>query len=77
MSDAAKDKGSEIELTVNGERRAVPAGSTVADLVQALGLVPAQVAVERNKQIVPRAAHAGTVLAGGDQLEVVTFFGGG
>lgn len=69
--------GDELRLHVNGEPRAVPAGSTVADLVRLLGLTPAQVAVERNKAIVRRADHAATPLADGDRLEVVTFFGGG
>ena len=67
----------ELRIDVNGEPRTVPAGSTVADLVQLLGLLPAQVAVERNKSIVRRTEHAATVLADGDRLEVVTFFGGG
>lgn len=67
----------EITITVNGEVRMLPAGSTVADLVQALALVATQVAVERNKALVRRAEHAATVLADGDRLEVVTFFGGG
>lgn len=66
-----------ITVTVNGERRELPAGSTVADLVQALGCKPTQVAVERNREIVRRADHAATALADGDRLEVVTFFGGG
>ena len=67
----------ELEVHVNGEPRAVPAGSTIADLVRLLGLTPAQVAVERNKDLVRRAEHAGTGLHDGDRLEVVTFFGGG
>ncbi len=67
----------ELHIDVNGEPRRVPAGSTVADLVTLLGLAPAQVAVERNKRLVRRAEHAATALAEGDQLEVVTFFGGG
>jgi len=66
-----------LQIRVNGEPRQLPAGSTVADLVQSLGLTAAQVAVERNKQIVRRAEHATTALAADDQLEVVTFFGGG
>lgn len=66
-----------IAITVNGEERTVPTGSSVADLVVALGLRPQQVAVERNRSIVPRAQHATTVLQDGDRLEVVTFFGGG
>ena len=66
-----------LRVTVNGEPRELPAGSSIADLVAALGLAPAQVAVERNKALIRRAEHAATALADGDQLEVVTFFGGG
>ena len=66
-----------MHVTVNGEERAMPPGATVASLVQALGLPPAQVAVERNRVIVRRADHASTPLADGDRLEVVTLFGGG
>jgi sulfur carrier protein len=66
-----------LRLTVNDEERTVPAGSTVADLLAALGLLPQQVAVERNKVIVRRAEHATTALVAGDRLEVVTVFGGG
>jgi thiamine biosynthesis protein ThiS len=67
----------ELRVTVNGELRAVPSPSTVADLVALLGLKPEHVAVERNKQLVRRAQHATTALCDGDQIEVVTFFGGG
>lgn len=66
-----------LHVTVNGEPKDLPAGSTVADLIEALGLAPQQVAVERNRAIVRRAEHAATALADGDRLEVVTFFGGG
>lgn len=66
-----------VRITVNGELRTLPAGATVADVVQALGFATAQVAVERNKVIVRRADHASTRLADGDRLEVVTLFGGG
>jgi thiamine biosynthesis protein ThiS len=66
-----------IVVQVNSEPRTLPVASTVADLVALLGLQPAQVAVERNKQIVRRADHATVVLQDGDRLEVVTFFGGG
>lgn len=66
-----------IDITVNGQPRTAPRGGTVADLVASLQLQPQQVAVERNKRIVRRADHAATVLEQGDQLEIVTFFGGG
>lgn len=66
-----------MQVMCNGEPRSLPLGSTVADLVTALGLRPSQVAVECNKVLVRRAEHVGTVLHDGDRVEVVTFFGGG
>lgn len=66
-----------IEITVNGEPRAVAAGGSVADLLGALGLPAAKVAVERNREIVPRSAFAEAALAEGDQIEIVHFVGGG
>jgi sulfur carrier protein len=65
------------DIVVNGERRSVPAESTVAALLQALELSSEHVAVERNREIVPRSAYAQTGLAEGDTLEIVTFVGGG
>ena len=66
-----------IALTINGEARAVPAGLTIAGLIEHLGLGGKRVAVERNKAIAPRATHATALLADGDRLELVTFVGGG
>jgi len=67
----------DIEITVNGDTRRVPRGTTVADLVAELGLSDRRVAVERNRDVVPRAEHERAVLATGDKLEVVSFVGGG
>ncbi len=64
-------------IVLNGEPRALAEDTTVAALVTALGLAPQQVAVEKNREIVPRSAHAQTILRDGDQLEIVTFVGGG
>jgi len=66
-----------IDITVNGETRSVPAGTTVAGLIADLGFADRRVAVERNREVVPRAQHATTLLAPNDRLEVVTFVGGG
>jgi sulfur carrier protein len=55
----------------------VNVGTTVAQLISELGLGDRRVAVERNRNVVPRAEHATTVLSEGDRLEVVTFVGGG
>jgi len=67
----------EIEIIVNGEPRRVPEGTSVADLIGSLELVPEQVAVERNQRLVRRAEHGVTQLARGDEVEVVTLVGGG
>lgn len=66
-----------IEVVINGEARTVAQGTTVAALIGELGLGDRRIAVERNREVVPRAAHATTVLAAGDRLELVTFVGGG
>jgi sulfur carrier protein len=66
-----------IDVVINGEARAVPQGTTVTRLIDLLGLGDRRVAVERNREVVPRAEHASTVLTGGDQVELVTFVGGG
>ena len=66
-----------MELTVNGETLQITDGSTVAELVVSLKLTEGPVAVERNRDVVPRAEHAATVLAAGDTIEIVHLVGGG
>jgi sulfur carrier protein len=66
-----------IDVVINGHHRSVIQGTTVSALIGDLGLSGKPVAVERNREVVPRALHSSTVLAAGDQLEVVTFVGGG
>ena len=66
-----------LSIKVNGERRRVPEGITIADLARALGLEAARVAVERNREIVPRSTLAEVAVAEGDDYEIVTFVGGG
>jgi thiazole synthase len=67
----------ELRLTVNGEPRHAAAGTTVAALLQAMGIDPTRVAVERNRDVVPRATWNDAGLADGDKLEIVAFIGGG
>jgi len=66
-----------IDVVVNGNPRSVAEGTTVAGLIGELGLGDRRVAVERNREVVPRAQHTTTVLTAGDRLELVTFVGGG
>ncbi|MFC0632590.1 sulfur carrier protein ThiS [Brevundimonas balnearis] len=65
-----------MRIHVNGEQREVQA-TTLSDLVEALGLDPRKVAIERNLEIVPRSLHGQTPLADGDRIEIVQFVGGG
>jgi sulfur carrier protein len=66
-----------IDVIVNGAPKSLPTGTTVATLLIELGLGEKRVAVERNREVIPRAQHATTELAPGDRLELVTFVGGG
>jgi len=66
-----------IAITVNGEKRTAPAGSTVSDLLREMGLDPGRVAIERNLDILSRADWQKTVLHSGDRYEIVQFVGGG
>jgi sulfur carrier protein len=66
-----------VRLTVNGEPREMPAGTTVRRLVELLDLAGGPVAVERNGEVVPRADHGTTELRDGDAVEIVHFVGGG
>ena len=66
-----------IDVVINGQPRKIEQGTSVAGLISELGLSGKPVAVERNREVVPRALHASTVLTEGDHIEVVTFVGGG
>lgn len=67
----------QIEIELNGEVRAFPAGTTLASLIERLGLRSELVAVECNGAVVKRADHATRTVANGDVLELVTLVGGG
>ena len=66
-----------MRLTVNGDATDVPEGLTVLGLIQHLGLSEGPVAVERNREVVPRAEHENTLLTSNDVIEIVHFVGGG
>jgi len=66
-----------MKITINGEAKDVAAEMTLAQLVEQLDMKPKYIAVERNRELVPRAQHAACVLQSGDELEIVTLVGGG
>ena len=66
-----------VQVTLNGEPRELPAGSTIAQAVAELTAAPSGVASAVNGDVVPRGSWASTVLRDGDQVEVVTAVQGG
>jgi len=66
-----------VEICVNGEAKRVASGMSVAQMLTALGLDPAKVAVERNLEIVPRGTLEQVCVEDGDDYEIVHFVGGG
>jgi sulfur carrier protein len=66
-----------VRITVNGESREAPAGTTLAGLLDALKVPRQATAVEVNRELVPRSRHDARALAEGDAVEIVTLVGGG
>jgi thiamine biosynthesis protein ThiS len=66
-----------LVISVNGEERRMVGGITVTEMLGELGLDHRKVAVERNREIVPRATLAEVQVADGDAYEIVHFVGGG
>ena len=66
-----------FSITLNGEPHSVAPGTSIAALAGELGLDPKKIAVERNREIVPRSTLSGVMVVDGDELEIVHFVGGG
>lgn len=67
----------QVQIRVNGQLLRFPEGASVEALLERLEIATPRVAVERNREIVPKASYASTRLLEGDQLEVVELVGGG
>ncbi len=66
-----------IEIHVNGRIRVLPEAAGLEALLAEMGLAGKRVAVEINREIVPRAQHRDRALRDGDQVEIVQAIGGG
>lgn len=64
-------------MKVNGKACSLKEPVTLLAFLQQLGCDPAKVAVERNGGIVPKAQFGSVMLCDTDELEVVSFVGGG
>lgn len=67
----------EIQVTINGEERRVPAGLSVTAFLEHLELHPGLVVVEHNREILDRGRYDAAEVRSGDTLELVHFVGGG
>ena len=67
-----------MQLSINGEDHYdLPPGLTVEGLLDHLRLPHKKVAVERNREIVPKSTFGSATLNDGDRLEIIHFIGGG
>lgn len=66
-----------MRLTINGDERDFSDGLSLATLIGQLAMKPERIAVELNREIVPRERWPETALRDGDRLEIVHFVGGG
>jgi sulfur carrier protein len=66
-----------MKIQLNGQEREVEAPLSLSQLVQQLNMKKDRVAVELNRDIVPREEWPQTLLSEGDRLEIVHFVGGG
>jgi thiamine biosynthesis protein ThiS len=66
-----------MKIRINGEGKDFSSPLTLAALVQQLGMKQDRVAIELNREIVPRDRWSGTELSEDDQVEIVHFVGGG
>lgn len=66
-----------IKITINGIDQSYPNPLNVAELLNELGLVGGRIAVEKNKEIIPRSTFDSEMVNAGDRLEIIHFIGGG
>ncbi len=64
-------------IRLNGAEHSIGGDGTLTALIAGLGLKPGRIAVEINREIVPRADYARVTLRPGDQIEIINFVGGG
>lgn len=66
-----------MRIHVNGEEQRLPEAITVTELIESIGLADQRIAVEVNREIIPRGEYGETRLAEGDRVEIVRAIGGG
>lgn len=66
-----------MQIILNGELKNLQDGLNIAALVRELAIDTRQVAVEKNREIIPKSLYRTTGILDGDEVEIVSFIGGG
>lgn len=66
-----------MKILLNGQEKSFSTPVTISALLQEMGLSERRVAVEVNREIVPRSRHGEVELKDNDRVEVVFAIGGG
>jgi sulfur carrier protein len=66
-----------LKISLNGIERQIDPTTSVAALLAENGYAERKIAVEVNREIVPKSAHAQRLLHDGDRVEIVQALGGG
>jgi thiamine biosynthesis protein ThiS len=66
-----------MKVFVNGEEKDLSGATSLSELITALDLPVARIAIELNREVVRRSDWGGTMLKDDDRIEIVHFVGGG
>jgi len=72
--NAVKEK---INIRLNGDPHVIEGDVSLTAVIAALKMKPTRIAVELNREVVPKADYASITLREGDELELINFVGGG
>jgi sulfur carrier protein len=66
-----------MKIVLNGEDREIAPATSLQQLLELAGYAQRRVAIEINREIVPRSRHGSHTLSPGDRVEIVHAIGGG
>ncbi len=77
MPSQKSQLNSKITIQLNGEPYVIEGDARLTALIDLLKMKPTRIAVELNREVVPKAEYATVTLREGDELELINFVGGG
>jgi sulfur carrier protein len=77
MPSQNRSLNSKITIQLNGDPYVIEGDARLTSLIEALKMKPSRIAVELNREVVPKADYGNVTLREGDELELINFVGGG